>query len=292
LQNLWAPELHQWNGRWYVYVAAELPGQGNKSHRMYVIGGPLVSQNPLNGPWELLGRIQGLPESQWQIDGTIIWLQRVPYLVYSGWPLGRSGDSELIQELYIVQMKSPTEAMSQPVRISTPEFSWEKSGNHCINEGPQLLSAPDGSWVGLTYSCGASWNADYKICTLRWTGGNPLLPLSWQKSQKPLLRTPPNGKGPYGPGHGCFVPMGNELVCVFHAIDDLAIGWESRRARIQRLIFQDGLPYMGEYIGREVAGIGDFFAKWPTPGNWEANHKKSYFQMLFGCIAARRARSA
>jgi len=91
------------------------------------------------------------------------------------------------------------------------------------------------------------------MAVIRWTGGDPLSPASWQKSTQPLLSTAPHeGNGPYGPGHGSFFMLGEALVCTYHAIDDLRKGWDSRRARVQRIIFREGVPYMGYYIGREV----------------------------------------
>ncbi|KAI0144557.1 glycoside hydrolase family 43 protein [Xylariaceae sp. FL1272] len=111
--DLWAPELHALGGRWYIYYAAANPRDGNKSHRMYVLGGPPATENPSMGQWEFLGRIHDMPD-QWAIDGTILELDDRLYLVYSGWPLESSAqhqleDSHSIED-YIRQYKLTSKA--------------------------------------------------------------------------------------------------------------------------------------------------------------------------------------
>ena len=174
--GLWAPELHCLRGRWYVYYAAANASRGNKSHRMYVLGGPPAGENPCQGEWEFLGRICGTPD-QWAIDGTVFELSNVLYFVYSGWPLNNDNDSDLVQELFIVKLEDPITTRGAPVMICRPEHRWEftrdGNGDHGINEGPQFLSSPDGSWKGLVYSCAGSWTSEYKMATLEVTKGPP-----------------------------------------------------------------------------------------------------------------------
>jgi hypothetical protein len=129
-----------------VYYAAAHPGRGNASHRMHVLGGPPATDDPTTGQWEFLGRIHGLPEDQWAIDGTVFALGRELYFVYSGWPLenrgGPDAEDDHVQQLFIVRLEDPTLAATRPVLISTPELPWEFSGDRGINEGPQFLRSP------------------------------------------------------------------------------------------------------------------------------------------------------
>ncbi|KAI5864779.1 glycoside hydrolase family 43 protein [Durotheca rogersii] len=272
--DLWAPELHPIRGRWYVYYAAAHPAHGNKSHRMYVLGGPPTTRNPCEGEWEFLGRIRGMLPDQWAIDGTVFELEDGQlYLAYSGWPLENhyghvdvvGEPSDLVQEIFIVKLEDPITVASSPVAISRPQHAWELSrdGNsidHRINEGPQFLRAPDGHWRGLVYSCAGSWTHEYKMATLQLIeGGDPLNPASWHKGKGPLIQTREytdqvdgggdNGGrgigGPFGPGHGCFVHVEDQVVAVYHATDTPTDGWQNRRARAQRLVFTNDGPYMG-----------------------------------------------
>lgn len=133
--DLWAPELHRLHGRWYVYFAACNPKHGNKSHRMFVLGGPPADQDPTGSAWEFLGPIRGMDMGQWAIDGTVIELDQRLYFVYSGWPLDNKNHSELIQRLFILQLSDPITAVSVPVEICRPAEPFEHSGDHRINEG-------------------------------------------------------------------------------------------------------------------------------------------------------------
>ncbi|KAF2124525.1 glycoside hydrolase family 43 protein [Dothidotthia symphoricarpi CBS 119687] len=246
---VWAPELHAIHGRWYVYFSANHPQVGNSGHRMFVLEGPSSDENPLEPEkWKFHSKLAGMPDNQWAIDGTVVTLMGGMYFVYSGWPLGGSTKDESRQELYIAEMAGPTELRGQPVRISTPDMKFEFSGNSGINEGPQFLSSPDGRWSGIVYSCAGSWTSEYKMNILYHTGGNPLDPTSWAKSNHPLLQASRDETPPYGPGHGNFVLIdgagGIEVWGVFHATD-AKTGWEGRRARIMRVGWEGGGPFMG-----------------------------------------------
>ncbi|KAI8623973.1 glycoside hydrolase family 43 protein [Xylariaceae sp. FL1651] len=260
--DLWAPELHAVRGRWYIYYAAASPKLGNKSHRMYVLGGPPAKDDPCQGQWEFLGRIHDTPD-QWAIDGTVFELNDQLYFAYSGWP-GNHHDpaSDLVQQLFLLRLDDPTTAGSLPVAISAPQQPWEITRDadgtaHAINEGPQWLAAPDGRWRGLVYSCAGSWTHEYKMAALTYRGGgSPLDPASWVKASTPLLCSSSSSSsssskrsagvgagGPFGPGHGSFLDVGGgNVVAVYHATDRPDDGWENRRARVQRVAFTDRGP--------------------------------------------------
>ncbi|KAF2857286.1 glycoside hydrolase family 43 protein [Piedraia hortae CBS 480.64] len=251
-ERLWAPELHALQGRWYIYFAGADARIGNRSHRMYVMGGPSAEADPHSGAWELLGPIRGMNQAQWAIDGTVFELDGSLYLCYSGWPKRGNrwvDDDERIQQLFLIQLSDPTTARSEPAVISIPTEEWEmlSPDGPAINEGPQWLELPTGHWRGLVYSCSASWTKHYKMATLQYVGGDPLSAVSWQKSGKPLLQSRRDGIGPYGPGHGCFLQAGGETVVLFHATDNETDGATNRRCRMQRLCWTRTGPYMGEY---------------------------------------------
>ena len=78
----WAPEVHQIDGRWYVYVAAD--DGDNENHRTYVL-----SADTITGPYAFEGRLE-LPGDRWAIDATVFAVGDATYMVWSGWP----GDEE------------------------------------------------------------------------------------------------------------------------------------------------------------------------------------------------------
>lgn len=270
--DIWAPEIHSLHGRWYIYFAADDPStkpKPNYSHRMFVLEGPSSQLSPLDpNAWKFAGRVGGMPDQQWAIDGTVVELQGQHYFIYSGWPLENNAvPDESKQELFILRMKNPTECdPTPPTRISTPDFQWEYSGRSGINEGPQLLVSPDefGKWVGIVYSCAGSWTSEYKMGVLKFLpGSDPMDPKAWVKRGEPLLKCRRDGRPPYGPGHGNFVVVdaaggdnpdsggrininsgGKEVWAVFHATDRRT-GWEGRRARVMRVGWGEDGPYMG-----------------------------------------------
>lgn len=201
--GLWAPELHAINGRWWLLYCAETPGQGNPSHRLFLLGGPPAHEDPCSDflspgcQWEDLGHIQGMLRDQWAIDGTFFILNGDLYMVYAGSELGVNLATFNESRLFIVRMKDPTTvATTPPVCISSPTHAWEWEGNTGINEGPEWLEAPDGRWKGIVFSAGGSWCQNYKMVVLQYLGGDPLLPYSWRKQGRPLCTS---GRGMHGP---------------------------------------------------------------------------------------------
>ena len=77
-KELWAPELHFLDGRFYIYVACD-DGE-NANHRMYVLEG---TDDPL-APFAFVGKITD-PTDRWAIDGTVVEWEGNRYFVWSGW---------------------------------------------------------------------------------------------------------------------------------------------------------------------------------------------------------------
>ncbi len=202
---------------------------------------------------------------QWAIDGTVIHLMGDMYFVYSGWPLDDRNDGKNVQELFIAKMSGPTGVATEPVRISTPDHKWEWSGKAGINEGPQWLAAPDGSWVGIAYSCAGSWTREYKMATLQFVGNDPLDPKAWKKGKEPLLMS--GDTAPFGPGHGSFIEMQGEFIGIFHGTDNATDGWGNRKARCQRVRFTEDGPHMGKYCGPLTTDLDVFRGIKQPPGH-------------------------
>ncbi|MBZ4190410.1 family 43 glycosylhydrolase [Niabella beijingensis] len=239
-KNLWAPELHQINGKWYFYFAAD--NGSNANHRMYVVENSAA--DPMEGSWMMKGKVADSTD-QWAIDGTILQYKGTLYMLWSG---GNAGAPP--QSLYIAKMSNPWTITGEKVKISTPDYSWEKNGN-AINEGPQVLRGPGGR-VFIVYSASGYWVDGYCLGLLSLeANGDPLNPEDWTKTPQPVFSMKAES-GAYGPGHNGFFksPDGTEDWIIYHA-RSLPNGGSNngRNPRIQKFTWNaDGTPNFGEPV--------------------------------------------
>ncbi len=214
--EIWAPELHNINGEWYIYFAGD--DGDNYNHRMFVLKSS--DRTPM-GQYELLGMITD-STNKWAIDGSVFEYKDALYYVWSGW----QGDENIAQNIYIAKMDSPTSLSSERVCISMPEKRWEiQGGSPAVNEGPCAIV--DGDYLSILYSASGSWCDDYCVGQLIFEGGDILNPDNWKKHYKLILKKDENRF--YGPGHCSVVPDENGVLwIVFHANSESGTGWEGR----------------------------------------------------------------
>jgi GH43 family beta-xylosidase len=237
-QELWAPEIHRLDNKWYLYVAADDGVDAN--HRMFVLEGD--SQDP-QGSYTLKGQIS-IPDNRWAIDGTVFEHGGKDYFIWSGRRFSSGGgDFGSDQSLYIAEMSNPWTLTGTRVAISNPTLSWERNG-HPVNEGPEILLNDND--VFLTYSASGFETPQYAIGALKLTGADPLLASSWTKNPEPLF-VGAAGSGAEGTGHASFVksPDGTQDWIVYHA---RASAGAPRDVRIQPFTFggPGGLPQFGQ----------------------------------------------
>ena len=191
-RDLWAPELHHLDGRFYLYVAAD---DGHNATTACTCS--RATATTLSSRSVFKGRI-GDATDRWAIDGTVLAMpDGRRYFVWSGW----EGREDVVQSLYIAPMSNPWTICGERVRISTPDHAWERVGWPLVNEGPTVLHGRDGR-VFVAYSASGSWTDDYCLGLLTLVGRDPLLPSSWLKMPRPVFAS--SGQV-FGPGHACFV---------------------------------------------------------------------------------------
>jgi GH43 family beta-xylosidase len=244
--DLWAPELHRWGGKWYIYFAADA-GQ-NSSHRIFVVENK--NEDPIEGTWVLKGKISDSTD-KWAIDATTFELKGQHYLVWSGW----EGDNDGEQDLFIAHMSNPWTIDSRRTLISKPTYPWEKHGDlpgrHVnVNEGPEILI--HGNQVFLVFSASGCWTDFYTLGVLRANGSANLLEeTSWTKLDHPFLSSDA-GANAYGPGHNGFFksPNRKEDWIIYHANPEAGQGCGNFRSpRIQPISWNaDGTPNFGTPI--------------------------------------------
>lgn len=208
---IWAPEIHRLFDTWVIFFAAA-PSREIKDdlfqHRMWAI--TTKAENPLDGRWTAPVRIETGIDS-FSLDATTFVHRGITYYVWAQKDPAIGGNSNL----YIARMASPTELATPPVRLSLPEFDWERRG-FWVNEGPSVVVRH--GRVFISYSASAT---DENYCMgLLWADENANLldPQSWSKSPHPVFRTDYENKI-YGPGHNSFTISedGTTDLLVFHA---------------------------------------------------------------------------
>lgn len=223
VREVWAPELHLIDGRWYVYYAASDGHAGN--HRAHV----LVADDPL-GPYEPLGRLCDPAHDVWAIDMTVLAHDGRLYALWSGW---EGPDDGFPQNLYVAPLANPWTISGGRRCIARPEHDWEQSVA-AVNEGPQVLRHPGTGRLFVLYSADASWTQAYKMGLLEHTGGDPADPASWRKWSEPFLT---------GGGHGCVVDTPEGQRVVYHRKLGPDVGWADREIRSTPLLWDaDALP--------------------------------------------------
>ncbi len=241
--EIWAPELHRWGGKWYIYFAAD--AGANASHRIYVVENG--SDDPTQGAWTLKGKVADSSD-KWAIDATLFQLKGQHYLVWSGW----KGNTDGEQDLFIAHMSNPWTIDSARTLISQPTYAWETHGDlpgrHVnVNEGPEVLI--HGDKVFLVHSASGCWTDFYSLGLLQANvGANLLNAASWTKLDHPLLSTDAAAHA-FSPGHNGFFksPNGKEDWIIYHANPGPSEGCENLRSpRIQRFGWKaDGTPDFG-----------------------------------------------
>ncbi|PUZ25663.1 glycosyl hydrolase family 43 [Chitinophaga parva] len=249
-REIWAPEIHFINRKWYIYFAAD--DGSNAHHRLWVLEN--ASADPLQGTWTMKGKVADATD-QWAIDGSVFEHKGKWYIIWSGWEK-REQDFEM-QNIYIAALKNPWTIEGPRVKVSSPELPWERIWDNnpkghpsrpvYVNEGPEVLA--HGNKLFLVYSASGCWTNDYKLGMLTANANANLLdPKSWTKSPEPVFVQSPENHA-YGTGHNSFFksPSGKEDWILYHANPETDQGCGAQRSpRAQRISWKaDGTPDFG-----------------------------------------------
>ncbi len=245
-KELWAPELHRWGNKWYIYFAADA-GE-NAGHRIYVVENE--NSDPIEGTWTLKGKVSDSSD-KWAIDATTFEHKGQHYLVWSGW----KGDTDGEQDLFIAHMKNPWTIDSSRTMISQPTYPWELHGDlpgrHVsVNEGPEMLA--HGDKIFIVFSASGCWTDFYTLGMVQAKSDANLLDArSWTKIDHPFLATDPSASA-FGPGHNGFFksPDGKQDWIIYHANPEPGQGCGSFRSpRMQPFHWNaDGTPDFGKPV--------------------------------------------
>ncbi len=247
LTNIWAPELHHYNGKWYIYYAAGKAGPPFLYQRTGVLES--VTSDP-QGEYLDKGVLQTGKDPEdytgtiWAIDLTLLEIDGQLYGVWSGWDKNVESH-KTPQYLFIAKMSNPYTISSERVKISSPEEDWETGGPLNLNEGPQVLKHSED--IFIIYSTRESWTPQYRLGQLKLKkGSDPMKAENWEK------------KGPvfigndiiHGVGHASFTtsPNDTEYWIIYHSKISTKPGW-NRNVRAQQFFWdENGEPVFGKPV--------------------------------------------
>jgi len=263
VDNIWAPELHYVDGKWYIYYAAGRPRAETDSYQYQRSGVLRAKTDDPMGEWEDLGMlytgdnyqkgiVPTLDNTNYAIDLGVFRLNGQLFAVWSGNPPG-SGD----QWLYIAIMENPYTISSSRSVISKPDKTWELYTGK-LNEGPAFLKNKEKGKFFVIYSCNGSWTKQYRLgyIELSDTLSNPLNMSNWKKSPREIFfrcDDTSSVDGVNGVGHCSFTksPDNTEDWIVYHVKNRNDNTWSSGRSTfIQKFTWkEDGTPDFGEPVG-------------------------------------------
>lgn len=235
--EIWAPELHFLNGKWYLYYTATDKANFSDATR-YVFVLENAGPDPTVGPWVDKGRVNTKYSG---LDGSVFEHGGQQYFLYSAYVGPQS-------VLAIAPLRNPwTIDAARETIIARPTSTWEKGGGRQILEGPEFLAGPKGQ-LFIVYSGSACWDDNYALGLLMARPGADLLRAeSWVKAPEPVFH-PSAENSVWGTGHNGFTtsPDGRENWLIYHAKQAADGKCAGRSARAQRFSWHpDGTPDFG-----------------------------------------------
>ena len=239
-RDIWAPELHFLDGKWYIYYTATDAKNASDNTR-YVFVLENASPDPTTGTWVDRGKVNTRYAG---LDGSVFEHGGRRYFLYSAYVGPQS-------VLCLALMQNPwTLDGSREVIIGRPTYDWEKGGGRQIMEGPEFLAGKQ-KQVFVVYSASACWDDNYSLGMLTAPPGADLLQAaSWVKAPQPVFHKS-DANQVYGPGHNCFTtsPDGRQNWLVYHAKPVANGECTLRSTRVQPFGWNaDGSPNFGEPV--------------------------------------------
>jgi GH43 family beta-xylosidase len=237
---IWAPELHNINGVWYMFFTASSSSSSVWSERQYVA--KCSDENPVTGTWSFVGQVASGTINGFSVDGTVFevndqWYYIWSQYVYDGGAWDEDGsssnDSVTINGTVYADVSgnsggwaclfigktSPDDftTVTDATIISVPQYTWECTGvtsaNVNVNEGPAILQR--NGKVFVVYSASAC-DESYCLGLLSANQSADLCSMSsWTKASESVFKTSATNNL-YGPGHCSFTTDGDYDVIVYH----------------------------------------------------------------------------
>ncbi len=226
IESIWAPQLYQFDGKWYMYATCAYSASVSANRKPYVWVG---ADTPSDG-FEFFGVMEGVEPERFYASPRFLEWNGSRYLI--------CGSS---QTIIITKTASPTKLSGTPTVIASYTESFEAK----ILEGPVPLISPNGT-LYVAYAAGHTRLEEYCTGLLKFNGAktDDVLNASlWYKYKEPLHFANTDNRV-FSPGAMIFVtsPDGSETWCVYHAKSYTNAGFTFRRLHLQPLRWENDLP--------------------------------------------------
>lgn len=253
VKDIWAPEIHQFDNKWYIISCAvfdksvvnkgTMPENADNSEHddFYRYAFVLESKTEdIFGEYEFKGILA--PSGMNNIDGTYLKKDGKLYFVTSSYK------DVAHQCITITEMENPYTLKTDnggntlTEELSTPEFKWETKGWK-VNEGPAVLYHDDD--VFIVYSASGFSSGYYCMGMLTLKDKNVMNPCNWQKSLTRVHYHRPQNDI-YNAGHCSFLYREDgSIYMVYHATSTEVFSESPRLTYIKEVRFICNTPFFG-----------------------------------------------
>ncbi len=210
---IWAPEIHEINGKWYVLFAAS-----GSENNVWDIDCHIImcsGSDPYNDTWIDKGKFSAPDDFSFRgfsLDMTYFECNGKHYVAWAQ----NGGNSNVY--LATINPDEPWKTTCPAILLTKPEYDWERI-NIPVNEGPAAM-IHDGK-IFLAFSASAT-GPEYCLGLMYADEKSDLTDIrNWTKLTSPLL-TSDDLNGEYGPGHNSFVKNENgDWIFVYHSRDEI-----------------------------------------------------------------------
>lgn len=247
---IWAPEIHEIGGKWYVLFAAS-----GSENNVWDIDCHIImcsGKDPFNNAWVDKGKFTACDGDDFAFRGFSLDMTHFECAGrhFVAWAQNGGNSNVYLAEINPAQ---PWKTVSKSVLLTKPEYDWERV-NIPVNEGPAVMI--ENGKVFMAFSASAT-GPEYCVGLLYADADADLTdPESWTKLSQPLL-TSADLDGEYGPGHNSFVKNEKgEWLIVYHSRDELCFNKKCgfgnqdplydpcRSARIKKVEWdENGMPF-------------------------------------------------
>lgn len=247
---IWAPEIHEIAGKWYVLFAASGSENNVWDINCHCI---MCDGDPYNGIWTDCGKFQSsdgddFPFTGFSLDMTYFECAGKSYVAWAQ----NGGNSNVY--LATVDPAMPWKTTCPHMLLTKPEYDWERV-RIPVNEAPAVMIHEER--IYLAFSASAT-GPEYCIGLMYADENADLMDItSWTKLDKPLL-TSDDLIGEYGPGHNSFVKDENgDWIFIYHSRDEICYNGKCgysdgdslydpcRSARIRKVLWdENGFPVL------------------------------------------------